>query len=159
MKIVTAKQMQKIDEEAIKKYGIPRLELMENAGRAVVEVLNSVIPTPSESGGRDLKVLILAGKGNNAGDGFVVARLLSQAGGAVQVCLTTDEKEFRGETAYNYQRLTQGAVSIFHYSKKELSKKISQVNLVIDALFGTGIHSNLNSYYRELIQMLNKKNL
>ncbi|MBI2646682.1 MAG: bifunctional ADP-dependent NAD(P)H-hydrate dehydratase/NAD(P)H-hydrate epimerase, partial [Deltaproteobacteria bacterium] len=81
MKIVTAHQMQKIDEETIRKHGVSRLELMENAGRAVVEVLGSV---------RDLKVLILAGKGNNAGDGFVVARLLSQAGGAVQVCLTTD---------------------------------------------------------------------
>ncbi len=161
MKIVTSKQMQKIDEEAIKKYRISRLELMENAGRAVVEVLSSVIPSkhviPNEV--RDLKVLILAGKGNNAGDGFVVARLLSDKGVDVCVCLTTAEKEFKGETKKNYQRLKRIPITIFSYSKKEFSEKLSQTDLVIDALFGTGIHSNLNSYYCELIQTLNKKNV
>ncbi len=151
MKIVTASQMQVLDEKAIQAYGIPRWQLMENAGQAVVEVLSA----------RDLakKILILAGKGNNAGDGFVVARLLGERGISVQICLTTDEKEFKGETAQNFQKLKKLSIPIVQYSKKEFLKILVHADLVIDALFGTGIHSPLNSHYRSLIRMLNKKNI
>ena len=160
MKIVTAKQMQKIDETAIQTYGISRLTLMENAGEAIAQVIPSLGPViPNEVRDLKKKVLILAGKGNNAGDGFVAARLLSQKGAEVHVCLTADEKELKGETEKNYRKLKRLPINIFSYSKKEFLKKLSQMDWVIDALFGTGLHSPLNAYYCELIRILNKKNI
>src|SRR5512147_1324072 len=81
MKLVTSAQMQQIDRKTIDKQGIPGPELMENAGRGVAErILAHYIPVPAAA-----SVAVFCGKGNNGGDGFVIARYLKEAGADVQI--------------------------------------------------------------------------
>src|SRR5271157_4510456 len=100
MKILTASEMQRIDRLTTEKYGVPSLSLMENAGRSVVEFLVARLgPLASH------QVVILCGKGNNGGDGLVVARLLRDQGLNPRVLLFADPKVLRGDAAVNYARL------------------------------------------------------
>ena len=85
MKILTASEMQRIDRLTTERYGIPSLTLMENAGRGVVEFLTTRL-APLEQH----RVVILCGKGNNGGDGMVVARLLRDQGLKPRVLLFAD---------------------------------------------------------------------
>ena len=78
MRVVTAQTMQEIDKRAIEEFGIPGRTLMENAGRACAE---EIIAEFGPSG----RAVVMAGKGNNGGDGYVIARLLGQQGWAVKV--------------------------------------------------------------------------
>ena len=98
MKAVTAEQMQHLDHKAIEIYGIPGVVLMENAGRGAAEVILKTFPGLERN-----SVAIVAGKGNNGGDGFVIARYLLNAGVPVKVFLLTDPKVLRGDAEINYQ--------------------------------------------------------
>ena len=75
MKVATAEQMQELDRKSIEVYRIPGIVLMENAGRGAVEVITSNFPDIQEK-----TIAIIAGKGNNGGDGFVMARYLLNLG-------------------------------------------------------------------------------
>jgi len=97
MRVVTADQMREIDRVTIQERGVPSLTLMERAGAAVAEfVMNRYAPG---------RVAICAGKGNNAGDGFVVARLLSQRGVDVDLFQVSPSDELRGDAAINYSAM------------------------------------------------------
>lgn len=154
MKIVTAKEMQKIDEMAIRKLGIPRLTLMENAGKSLFHVLQKHY--------FDLlnrNILMVAGKGNNGGDGFVVARLLREKGAEVHICLAASQDDLKNESLENFKRCETLRIPIFSYTPQALKKQLKETHLVIDALFGTGLHSVLNPSIRKLIQIINSKNI
>ena len=91
MKIVsTAKEMQEIDERAIVDYGVPSLELMENAGQGIVDALTRRFHDLSTK-----QILVFCGKGNNGGDGLVIARLLSNMGIDVKVLLLEKQADFQ----------------------------------------------------------------
>jgi NAD(P)H-hydrate epimerase len=75
MKVATAEQMQELDRKAIETYRIPGIVLMENAGRGATEAITEAFPNFQK-----MKIAIIAGKGNNGGDGFVVARYLLNSG-------------------------------------------------------------------------------
>jgi NAD(P)H-hydrate epimerase len=107
MKVATAEEMQELDRKAIETYRIPGIVLMENAGRGAAEVVSSFFPEI-----RKKKVAIIAGKGNNGGDGFVIARYLLNQGIYVRVYLLTDPKGLRGDAETNF--------SIFHRMKGEV---------------------------------------
>src|SRR5437867_857631 len=98
MKIVTSAEMREIDRVTTEKFGVPSLTLMENAGSAVAEFALVAYPTAKSFG-------VICGKGNNGGDGFVVARKLHEAGKEVRVLLLADPKELRGDAAENYRKL------------------------------------------------------
>ncbi len=98
MKIVTSAEMREIDRVTTEKFGVRSLTLMENAGSAVAEFALSAYSSAKSFG-------VICGKGNNGGDGFVVARKLQQAGREVRVLLLTDGKELRGDAATNYGAL------------------------------------------------------
>src|ERR1039458_4901797 len=100
MKILTASQMQLIDRLTTERYGVPSLALMENAGRCVVEFLSSHLAPLANH-----RIVILCGKGNNGGDGLVVARLLREQGLDPRVLLFADPQALSGDAAANYARL------------------------------------------------------
>jgi len=89
MKIVTAAEMREIDRVTSERFGVPSLTLMENAGAAVATFVVTEYPTAKRIG-------VICGKGNNGGDGFVVARKLHEAGKDVRVLLLADRSELRG---------------------------------------------------------------
>ena len=98
MKILTSKQMQGIDKKAIEKMGIIGPILMENAGIRITDEILEKFPRI-----RDEKVVIVAGKGNNGGDGFVVARHLSNRGCQPVVLLLASKRALIGDAALNAQ--------------------------------------------------------
>src|SRR6478735_7129171 len=98
MKVLTAEQMREADRLTTERYGIPSLQLMENAGAAVADYLAttfSVLLTRN--------ILVLCGKGNNGGDGFVVARRLRERGVPPRVILFAEPSAVRGDAAVNLQ--------------------------------------------------------
>src|SRR5439155_636404 len=101
MKILTAAQMQRIDRITTERYGVPSLTLMENAGRGVLEFLAQRFGPLHEQ-----RIAILCGRGNNGGDGLVVARLLRGQGINPRVILLADPKKVKGDAAVNLERLT-----------------------------------------------------
>src|SRR5213080_616043 len=98
MKIVTSAEMREIDRVTTEKFGVPSLTLMENAGSAVAQFALGAYPSAKSFG-------VICGKGNNGGDGFVVARKLHEAGREVRVLLLGDAKELSGDAATNYGAL------------------------------------------------------
>src|SRR5487761_684668 len=102
MKILTADQMQRIDRLTTERYGVPSLTLMENAGSGVIEFLvKHFDPLDQQT------IAVFCGKGNNGGDGMVVARLLQEKGLSPRVLLLADPGALRGDAAVNYRRLMQ----------------------------------------------------
>ena len=99
MMIVSAAEMRAIDRATSERFGVPSLTLMENAGSAVARF---ILADYSQA----QRIAIICGKGNNGGDGFVVARKLAEAGRAVRVLLLCAPEELRGDAAALFQQLT-----------------------------------------------------
>ncbi len=154
MKVATAEQMQELDRKSIEVYRIPGIVLMENAGRAATEVILKTFPDLQKK-----KVAIVAGKGNNGGDGFVIARHLLNQGISAKVFLLTDPKSLRGdaETNYNIFHHMKGEVISVPSSKdyQKIKKGMEIFDLLIDGIFGTGLDAEVRGYYREVIDHLN----
>jgi NAD(P)H-hydrate epimerase len=151
MKVVTAHTMQEIDRLAIEENGIPGLELMEQAGsRCADEIIARY--------GRTGNCVIFAGKGNNGGDGYVIARLLGQKGWGVTVVVLADRGAIGGDAARNLDRLSPAVVS-FYTREGQLAdlqrEKLLQADVLVDALFGTGLRNNIGGIYREAVVLIN----
>src|ERR1700719_1835683 len=100
MKIVSAVEMREIDRNTVERFGVSSITLMENAGAAVARFVLADYPQAERIG-------VICGKGNNGGDGFVVARKLMEAGRAVRVLLLCDPKELRGDAAAMFQKMLE----------------------------------------------------
>ncbi len=154
MRILTADQMREADRRTIQDIGIPSLVLMENAGRQAVAAMESLFQDLT-----DRRVAVLSGKGNNGGDGFVVARTLSQRGIDVSVFLVGRVAEVKGDARINIEilgRLGVTVVEIADESAWELHfSEISQHSLIVDALFGTGLKSALSGIYETILADVN----
>jgi NAD(P)H-hydrate epimerase len=139
MNYITHEEMQKIDMNSAF-FGVSRLELMENAGRKVAEVLNSKFVLKNK------KIAVLCGTGNNGGDGFVAARILSEKGADVEVFLAGDVKS--DEAKKNLELLCKKGIKI--------SKKIEiDADIVVDALLGTGIKGELKEPIKSIVDKIN----
>ena len=112
MHIVTASEMQQMDRETIESFGLPGRVLMENAGRGVIDVLVKTFPD-IKSIGRNQSIGIVAGRGNNGGDGFVIARYLSGMGVSVSVYLFSERAAVKGDAAANLNLLDALEVPVF----------------------------------------------
>ena len=138
MYLVTGEEMKLIDEKAINDYGIPGVVLMENAGLAVVDVIKGHF-----SGGLAQKrVLVFAGKGNNGGDGFVVARHLFNAGCDVKIFLLCKPEELKGDALTNWNIIRKMNIR-YQLILTERDLNVVKVGLmytelVVDGIFGTG---------------------
>ncbi len=163
MFVVTSEQMQQIDEETIDRV-CPGIELMERAGRGVADViLHEFNRRDGHSDGEaaSLRVAIFVGPGNNGGDGLVVARYLHQAGWTCSVHLLKRPADMTVDTAKNYQRLQDIAPQIpeFDATRSDYIAQAEQdlldADLLIDAVFGTGITGAPRSPAMDMIQLIN----
>jgi len=154
MKIVTSHTMQGLDKQAIEECGISGLELMENAGQQCVDAIVSAF-------GSQGRAVIIAGKGNNGGDGYVIARLLSQTGWDVTVYILAERSQITGDAAVNLDRLPEDTV-VHCPNPGQLSSqypgKIAQADVIVDAILGTGLRSDVADVYREAIEIINAAN-
>ncbi len=151
MRVISAETMQEIDRQAIMEYGIPGLQLMESAGHSCVEEIIAGF-------GAFRRCVVMAGKGNNGGDGYVIARLLGAKGWRVKVIILADREQISGDAATNLEMLSN---SVVHYSAGEgqlsaqYGKDILQADVIVDALFGTGLRSTVSGTYLEAIELMN----
>lgn len=151
MRVVTAHTMQEIDRRAIEEFGIAGHILMEKAGRACVDEIVGEFGLTGRS-------VIIAGKGNNGGDGYVIARLLLQKGWNVKVYIIAERDSITGDAALNLEKLPakninycphEGQLPALHM------EEIFQADIIVDALLGTGLRSDIGGVYLEAINLIN----
>jgi NAD(P)H-hydrate epimerase len=134
--------MRDADRQTIDEIGIPSMVLMENAGRQVVAALEAAYDDLSEK-----HVAVLCGPGNNGGDGFVVARTLHQRGIAVSVFVVATLTAVKGDARLNIEILGRLGLTVVEISDEQSwdlhFSEISQCDLIVDAIFGTGLKSPL----------------
>ena len=149
--VLTRARAREVDAVAIERYGMCGLVLMENAGRGVVDVMMKL--------GVGGSVLICCGKGNNAGDGFVIARHLDLLGVSVQVLLCRDLQDYRGDAAVNLEILCKSGVPL--HDLRDLQRgpdgsfDLPRAHWVVDALLGTGALGSPRSPYDGIIRAIN----
>lgn len=158
MKIATAEQMLLCDRLTSAEYGIPSLELMENAGRGTVAAMIRYFGPLAER-----KVVIFIGPGNNGGDGLVIARLLLEQGAQPQVVSLVDFEKLQGDAARNLKRVKQLAMPLYTcLDEGELSwveRLVTESDLLVDALFGTGLRSKTTGVFAAVIKCINAASL
>jgi NAD(P)H-hydrate epimerase len=153
MKILTSAQMQRIDRLTTERYGVPSLTLMENAGRGVVEFLTERF-APLEQH----RIVILCGRGNNGGDGLVVARLLRARGLKPRVLLFADPQKVQGDAAVNLERLAiSGMPQVVEGPEawQHIKPSLKGTTLLVDALLGTGLTKPLGGLLLQVVREVN----
>lgn len=158
MKALTAAEMQEVDRLTTERFAVPAHQLMENAGKSVAEVfLEQYAHKMSDPPGR---VAVLCGKGNNGGDGFVVARYLKEEAEQVRVYLFAKPEDLRGDSAKNFQRWQeQGGEVIVVQSAADWDKawvEVSIAEVIVDALLGTGIRGAVTGLIGPAIEDVNR---
>jgi len=149
MKTVSVKQIQELDRMAIEEYGIPSIVLMENAGRSVAEEVILQV-----SGMSKPAAAIVCGLGNNAGDGFVVARHLINAGMTTKIFLVGQGSQLKHDAAVNYQILKK--LDYFIQKISDFEKlNLENVDVIVDAVFGVGLNRNVEGLFKDVIEKIN----
>jgi len=156
-RVVSAEEMRWCDETTIKTYGIPGLLLMENAGRGVVEVVKQEFSSLESK-----HILVICGKGNNGGDGFVVARMLLNSCRHISILLAASPSELKGDAKTNFKILqtiakkSKDQIIIRRYSKRLLAK-LPKPDIIVDAMFGTGFAGSVRKPFTDIIQWVNQQ--
>lgn len=155
MRILTAAQMREADRLTTERHGIPSLQLMGNAGAGVVTFLQKEFSDLAKR-----QILILCGKGNNGGDGFVVARLLKQLGASPQVFLFAAPEEVRGDALLNLERWKhsgEGIISVTDVVQwNEWPRDgLDKFEIIVDALLGTGLNAPVTGILAQVITDVN----
>ncbi|OGD20146.1 MAG: hypothetical protein A2W03_13165 [Candidatus Aminicenantes bacterium RBG_16_63_16] len=155
MKILTSREMRGIDRIAIEELGIPGPVLMENAGLRVVRALRARFEDVARE-----RIVVVAGKGNNGGDGFVVARHLANSGAEPEVVLLAGRDEVGGDAAVNLAVILKMGIPVTEVRTAAEWKKarvaVFHASLVIDAIFGTGLDKPLEGLYAAAVEDINK---
>jgi ADP-dependent NAD(P)H-hydrate dehydratase / NAD(P)H-hydrate epimerase len=158
--VASASEMRACDERAIKEYGIPGIVLMENAARAVADVITERMPDL-----RGKHALILCGRGNNGGDGFALARHLLVRGWRVTVASVSAIDQLQGDARTNAEILRTMArrdstdmLRLIPSVTLNKLEKLPPADLIVDALLGTGFRGALKRKYAGLVQWLNGQN-
>ncbi|KYD32517.1 hypothetical protein B4110_2078 [Parageobacillus toebii] len=153
MHIVTAAEMYEIDRDTIEQIGISADSLMENAGQALFHVLRERIP-------HSALVAVLAGTGNNGGDGFVVARMLKSCGYNVDLWLIPPKEKIKGAAKTALTTYERSGYDIKEYIGNEqyFAEQVRHYDVIIDALLGIGIQGAVRSPYKEIIELVNRSN-
>ncbi|MCX6136458.1 MAG: NAD(P)H-hydrate dehydratase, partial [Ignavibacteriales bacterium] len=150
--MLDAPAMRRLDVRAVRQYAIPSMILMENAGRCVVDVAASKL-----DGLEGKRILVIAGKGNNGGDGFVAARHAAHRGALVDVLVTAEPDVLRGDALQAYEMLACAAhpsvhlLSLSHFA----SVRRRSYDSIVDALFGTSFHGEVRGVLRSIIRWMN----
>jgi NAD(P)H-hydrate epimerase len=141
-----------LDRRVIDEFGVPGVVLMENAGRGVAELLLRI--------GVQGQVVVCCGRGNNGGDGFVIARHLDNAGVLVRVLLFAKPDELTGDAAINYHILARSGPSIrimapSEFDAEQLRQELAVADWIVDALFGSGLSGPLRPPFDQIVAMIN----
>ena len=151
MKIVSAAEMRAIDGATSERFGVPSLTLMENAGSAIARFILSDYA-------RAQRIAMVCGKGNNGGDGFVVARKLAEAGRAVRVLLLCAPEELRGDAAAMFQQLPVRPLVVREPDRLDSADatEMFAADLLVDAVLGTGFRPPASPLYAAAIRKMNE---
>ena len=141
--LLTGKQMREADRHTIEQIGIPSLVLMERASMGVVEEITNRFPEKQ-------KVLVVCGSGNNGGDGYVVARLLYLKGYNVSIYFVGNEESRSEENRLQKQICEHYQIPVVNSLEEQ------EYNVIVDAIFGTGLSRNIAGKYKEIIEALNQ---
>ncbi len=152
MKVLTVEQMAYIDKTTIES-GTPGIDLMRNAGKKVFNLVENTLNIRSD-------IVVLAGKGNNGGDGFRVAELMVQHGyDEINVFLIGDKSAIRGDAKTCMDDCEKAGLKVNGASGEnkldEVSEKIASASLIIDALFGTGLNGEITGFMASVIDNVN----
>jgi NAD(P)H-hydrate epimerase len=155
MRVLNTQQMREADRRTIDDIGIPAIVLMENAGRQAVAAMEAAFDGLTSS-----HVGVLCGRGNNGGDGFVIARTLVQRGVEASVFLLGSVSEVRGDARTNLEVLGRIGLTVVEINTAqdwELHfSEISECDLLVDAILGTGFQGRLNGFLETVVADVNE---
>ena len=143
IELLTPTEMATADRKTIES-GTPGIELMENAGRGVADVVAKIAPNSN-------RIIVLAGPGNNGGDGFVAARILKGFGYAVEVGLLDLPKNIKGDAKLAFNEMKKFGINV----QKLSTQIVNDGDIFIDALFGAGLSRKIDGFAAELIMAIN----
>jgi len=149
MKILGASQLAELDQFSIDLQNISSWDLMERASRLAFLRLKSILPISP------YKVYILAGPGNNGGDGLAIANFLTLEGVDVEVILVNYTETRSEDNQRNLHRLKDAKVKIIDFNKASKLSKITSEDVVIDAIFGVGLNRSMPDFVQDSIQYIN----
>src|SRR5258707_6809426 len=155
MKALTAAEMSEVDRLTTERFGVPSLQLMENAGKHVAEaILRELSPSLPQ------RVSVLCGKGNNGGDGLVSARYLKSAGIEARVYLFGDPREMRGDAGANLSRWLDAGNTIYRIENEAAWEDawpvVADSQVIVDALLGTGLRGTATGLIAQAIEDINR---
>lgn len=154
MKVVTASQMRELDRQAIEETAIPGIILMENAGLGVVEAMEQHFHHLESH-----SIAIICGKGNNGGDGFVVARHLANQGMSPQILLLSHLDSLQGDARINAQIARNMGIEICEVlGDDDIAEQLASLgerDIIVDAIFGTGLERAAEGFYAIVINLIN----
>ena len=158
MKALTAAEMNDVDRFTTERYGVPGLQLMESAGKAVAQAVRSEFSGETLAG---VSVCVLCGKGNNGGDGLVAARHLKESGvSAVRVFLFAAPAELRGSADENFRRWREAGGNVTTVQSdaewEQAWPGISAADVIVDALLGTGLNGPAKGLSARAIEDINR---
>jgi NAD(P)H-hydrate epimerase len=154
--VMTRDQVRAFDAWAINTLGIPGVVLMENAGRSCAELIKEKLSSITAP-----KVCIFCGTGNNGGDGYVIARHLINNGFKVVVVICGDRTKIKGDAKINLdilEKLSQ-PIKTLDLNNSDIAAQVKKLagdaDMLVDAIFGTGLSGLLSSEYKKLIENIN----
>jgi len=154
--LMTKDQVRAVDSWAINTLGIPGVVLMENAGRSCAELIKDKLKDIAEP-----KACIFCGTGNNGGDGYVIARHLSNSGFEVVVVICGNREKVKGDAKINLDILERLGRPIEQLNPRDgdvpaqVKTFAGDADMVVDGLFGTGLSGQLSNEYKQLIETIN----
>jgi len=158
MRVLNASQMRDADRRTTEEIGIPSLVLMENAGRQAVAAMEAVY-----SDLLDRQIAVLCGRGNNGGDGFVIARTLVQRGAQVAVFLVGRVADVRGDARVNLEILGRLGVTVVEIADSQAWElhfsEVRDCTLIVDAIFGTGLKNAVSGLIESVIADVNASDI
>jgi len=151
MQPLTREQIREIDRRAIEDYGMAGVVLMENAGRNAAELIRASIKQTDQPAA----VCILCGRGNNGGDGFVIARHLCNTGSSVEIILCADSAKLAPDAKVNHDIARKMEIPIRPFAEAEAAACVSRAQVVIDSLLGTGFSGEVRPPLDRAIELIN----
>ncbi len=155
-RIMSRQEVRQVDAWAIHEIGVPGVVLMENAGRSCAELVKERLAAVE-----DPRVCIFCGTGNNGGDGYVIARHLLNVGHQVRVVLCGAREKVQGDARVNLDILERLAHAVEQLDPREADAAArvrslgGEADLIVDALFGTGLQGELKREYQKLVEAIN----
>lgn len=157
MKILSAQQMNEVDRLSSKQFGVPSLVLMENAGMNLLLTLQEYFEDLEE-----MSIAILCGKGNNGGDGMVLARQLGQRGILADLYLLGRIEDVSGDARTNLDINLDWGMKVSQIGERrqweEVDERLDRYDIIVDALLGTGLSKPLHGLYAQVVSSINLSN-